>query len=232
MNWNINNQFTYPKSTRSIYNGSRHYMIDGERLPSVTNILQKTKSLEDKEALERWKKENKDSDIIMRESSNRGTLMHNYLSEMIMGKMNGELIEEVNLPKKMAETIISNGINNYVKEVYASEECVYFPGKYAGTMDALVGNNNNKLQIIDFKQKNSPAKREWSSIREYFTQIILYATAHNEVYGTNIQSGIILMCTPNLIFQKFEIEGQEFMDLQKEALERVEHYHQLISKSI
>ena len=100
MNWNINNQFTYPKSTRSIYNGSRHYMIDGERLPSVTNILQKTKSLEDKEALERWKKENKDSEIIMRESSNRGTLMHNYLSEMIMGQMNGELIEELNLPKK------------------------------------------------------------------------------------------------------------------------------------
>ena len=39
------------------------------------------------------------------------------------------------------------------------------------------------------------------------------------------------MCTPNLIFQKFEIEGQEFMDLQKEALERVENYHRLISES-
>ena len=202
-------------------------MIDGERLPSVTNILQKTKSLEDKVALERWKKENKDSEIIMRESSNRGTLMHNYLSEMIMGRMNGELIEELNLPKKMAETIISNGINNYVKEVYASEECVFFPGKYAGTMDALIGTNDHKLQIVDFKQKNSPAKREWNSIREYFTQIVLYAMAHNEVYGTNIQSGIILMCTPNLIFQKFEIEGQEFRDIQVEAMKRVEDFHKL-----
>tara|TARA_B100001540_G_scaffold214873_1_gene189660 strand:- start:1074 stop:1682 length:609 start_codon:yes stop_codon:yes gene_type:complete len=202
-------------------------MIDGERLPSVTNILQKTKKLEDKEALERWKKENKDSEIIMRESSNRGTLMHNYLSEMIMGRMNGELIEELNLPKKMAETIISNGINNYVKEVYASEECVFFPGKYAGTMDALIGTNDHKLQIVDFKQKNSPAKREWNSIREYFTQIVLYAMAHNEVYGTNIQSGIILMCTPNLIFQKFEIEGQEFRDIQVEAMKRVEDFHKL-----
>ncbi len=227
MNWNINNKFSYPKSTKSIYNGSRHYMIDGERLPSVTNILSQTKNLKDKEALERWKKENKDSEIIMRESSNRGTLMHNYLSEMIMGRMNGELIEEVNLPKKMAETIITHGINNYVKDVYASEECVFFPRKYAGTMDALIGTNDDKLQIIDFKQKNSPAKREWSSIREYFTQIILYATAHNEVYGTNIQSGIILMCTPNLIFQKFEIEGQEFKDLQAEAMNRVDQYHKL-----
>ena len=228
MNWIINNKFSYPKSTKSIYNGSRHYMIDGERLPSVTNIIKKTMNLEDKEALERWKKQNKDSEVIMRESSNRGTLMHNYLSEMIMHRMNGELIEQVNLPKKMAETIISNGINNYVKEVYASEEIVFFPGKYAGTMDALISTHDNKLQICDFKQKNSPAKREWSSIREYFTQIILYATAHNEVYGTNIQSGIILMCTPNLIFQKFEIEGQEFHDLQVEAMNRVEQYHNYI----
>tara|TARA_B100001250_G_scaffold380741_1_gene372428 strand:- start:4537 stop:5148 length:612 start_codon:yes stop_codon:yes gene_type:complete len=203
-------------------------MIDGERLPSVTNILQKTKKLEDKEALERWKKQNKDSEVIIKESSNRGTLMHNYLSEMIMHRMNDELIEEVNLPKKMAETIISNGIQNYVKEIYASEECVFFPGKYAGTMDALIGTHDNKLQICDFKQKNSPAKREWNSIREYFTQICLYAMAHNEVHGTDIQSGIILMCTPNLIFQKFEIEGQEFEDLKVEAMNRVEQYHNYI----
>ena len=98
-------------------------------------------------------------------------------------------------------------------------------------MDALICTQDNKLQICDFKQKNSPAKREYSSIRNYFTQCILYAIAHNEIHGTQILSSGILMCTPNLIFQKFEIEGQEFKDLQKEALERVENYHQLISES-
>ena len=114
MKWSINNKFTYPKSTRSIYNGSRHYLVDGERLPSVTNIISMTKKTEEKEALEKWKRENKDSEIILKESSNRGTLMHGYLSEMLMGKMNGELIEEVNLPKKMAETIISHGLNDII----------------------------------------------------------------------------------------------------------------------
>ena len=96
-------------------------------------------------------------------------------------------------------------------------------------MDALISTQDNKLQICDFKQKNSPAKREYSSIRNYFTQCILYAIAHNEIHGTKIQSSVILMCTPNLIFQKFEIEGQEFMDLQKEALERVKRYHELVN---
>ena len=35
MKWN--NKFTYPKSTRSMINGSRHYSLDGSNLPSVTN---------------------------------------------------------------------------------------------------------------------------------------------------------------------------------------------------
>ena len=49
MKWSINNKFTYPKSTRSIYNGSRHYLVEGERLPSVTNIISMTKKTEEKE---------------------------------------------------------------------------------------------------------------------------------------------------------------------------------------
>ena len=53
MKWNINNKFSYPKSTRSLYNGSRHYLIAGERLPSVTNIISMTKKNEEKEALDR-----------------------------------------------------------------------------------------------------------------------------------------------------------------------------------
>ena len=43
MEWN--NKFTYPKSTRSIINGSRHYNLEGSNLPSVTSIIKATKSL-------------------------------------------------------------------------------------------------------------------------------------------------------------------------------------------
>ena len=44
-----------PKSTRSIINGSRHYLIDNSRLPSVTAILSATKSDEDKAGIAAWK---------------------------------------------------------------------------------------------------------------------------------------------------------------------------------
>ena len=51
-----NRKFNYPRSTRSVINGSRHYSVAQHQLPSVTAILSLTKSEEDKAALSAWKK--------------------------------------------------------------------------------------------------------------------------------------------------------------------------------
>ena len=77
--------------------------------------------------------------------------------------MNGELLEEVNLPKKMAETIVDNGINNQISEVYGCEAVLYYDGnlKFAGTADAVVNSYDNEIKILDFKQSNKPKKREF-----------------------------------------------------------------------
>jgi genome maintenance exonuclease 1 len=53
MEWN--NKYIYPKSTRSIVDGSRHYSVNEERLPSVTTILKATESEEKKASLQAWK---------------------------------------------------------------------------------------------------------------------------------------------------------------------------------
>ena len=50
-----NNKFNYPKSSRSIEDGLRKYLLNDIKLPSVTSILQATKSEEDKASLENWK---------------------------------------------------------------------------------------------------------------------------------------------------------------------------------
>ena len=231
MPWKINNKFTYPKSMRSIYKGSRHYDVGGDKYPSVTNILAETKSQEDKDALNRWKKDIgfKEAAIISKQSSERGTTLHQYLESILLNKMNGELLEEVNLPKKMAETIVDNGINNQISEVYGCEAVLYYDGnfKFAGTADAVVNSSDNEIKILDFKQSNKPKKREYSVINEYGLQLALYSIAHDNMFGTNIKSTEILMCTPNLIFQKFEFKDQEFEKLKKEAMNRVEQYYNL-----
>ena len=231
MSWKINNKFAYPKSMRSIYNGSRHYDVSGDKYPSVTNILAETKSQEDKDALNRWKREIgfKEAAIISKQSSERGTTLHQYLESILLNKMNGGLLEELNLPKKMAETIVDNGINNQISEVYGCEAVLYYDGnlKFAGTADAIVNSYDNEIKILDFKQSNKPKKREYSVINEYGLQLALYSIAHDNMFGTNIKSTEILMCTPNLIFQKFEFKDQEFEKLKKEAMNRVEQYYNL-----
>ena len=231
MPWKINNKFTYPKSMRSIYNGSRHYDVSGDKYPSVTNILAETKSQEDKDALNKWKREIgfKEAAIISKQSSERGTTLHQYLESILLNKMNGELLEEINLPKKMAETIIENGINEKINEVYGCEAVLYYDGdlKFAGTADAVVNSSDNQIKILDFKQSNTPKKKEYSVINEYGLQLALYSIAHDNMFGTKIKSSEILMCTPNLIFQKFEFKNQEFEKLKKDAMTRVEQYYDL-----
>ena len=55
MKWN--KLYTYPKSTRELIKGSRHYDIDGnEKLPSVTTILSATQPAEKRESLANWRK--------------------------------------------------------------------------------------------------------------------------------------------------------------------------------
>ena len=86
MKWN--NKFIYPKSTRSIVNGSRHYSIDNSSLPSVTTILSVTKSEKDKAALAAWKERvgHKEAERIKNEASSRGTSMHSFLESFLQNK--------------------------------------------------------------------------------------------------------------------------------------------------
>ena len=229
MSWKLSNKFVYPSSTRSLINGKRHYDVDGDKYVSVTSILSATKDQKDIDALNKWKKDlgYAASAAISRQSSNRGTEMHSWIESILLLRANGELLDEINLPKKMAETIIENGINNKINEVYGCEAVLYYDGdyKFAGTADAVINSSENKIKILDFKQSNRPKRREYSVITEYGMQLALYSIAHDKMFGTNIESTEILMCTPNLMFQNFEFKGEEFQNLKKEAMNRVEQYY-------
>ena len=225
MEWN--NKFNYPKSSRSIISGSRHYSLDGSNLPSVTAILKATQSEEDKAAIAAWKERvgYAEAERIKNEASSRGSSMHSYLEQFILGKMNLDLLEEENQSKSMAEEIIDNGLKGKLNEVWGAEATVYYPGKYAGTADCI-GVYEGRETILDFKQSNKPKKEEY--IEDYFLQLGAYSLAHNTVYNSNINQGIILLCTVDRLFQDFKIEGNELINFQNKFLERVEKfYHQL-----
>jgi genome maintenance exonuclease 1 len=89
-----------------------------------------------------------------------------------------------------------------------------------------VGIYNGAESIIDYKQTNKPKRREW--IDDYFVQLAAYAMAHNQVYDTKIQSGIILMCSKDNLFQKFEVSGKEFVRYQHDFLRKIDQYYKIV----
>ena len=224
MKWN--NKFNYPKSSRSIENGMRKYLFGDEKLPSVTSILNTTKSEEDKASLELWKERvgHAEANKIKTEASSRGTSMHSYIEDFLRGRINESFFESNEQYKIMAKQIIEKGLKGKLEEIYGMEETLYYPNKYAGTAD-LIAQYNGKICIIDFKQSNKPKKVEF--IQDYLLQLGAYTLAHDVVHGTKMNAGIVMLCTKDILYQEFKIEGAELAMYQNLFLGRLKKFNEI-----
>ena len=232
----INQKYNYAPISRTTVEGKRHYALpNGDKVPSVTTILDRTKSEESKAALQQWRKNVGEARAqqITTEAANRGTRMHAYLEQYALSD------DMKPLPSNpfahpswfMAAEVILKGLSN-VDEFWGVEVPVYYSGLYAGTTDC-VGVWKKKPAIIDFKQSNKVKKREY--IGDYFIQLAAYAQAHNATHGTDINTGVIMMAvqpkelpdgsleTPEYL--EFVIEGDEFAYWTEEWTKRVELYY-------
>lgn len=222
----ITNKFPYEEMRREATSEGRKYVSpDGNKLPSVTTILDATKPLEAKKALIEWRRrvgEQKAKEITA-EAAGRGTRMHKWLENYILNDDPGEPGSHPASQQshRMAHTVIQNGLSN-CNEFWGTEVALYFPQIYAGTTD-LVGIHAGDEAIMDHKQTNRPKKREW--IEDYFLQLTAYANAHNEVYGTKIRKGVIFMCSAANEYQEFIVEGNEFDEWSDKWWKRVEEYY-------
>ena len=227
MKWN--QRFIYPKSSRSLVMGRRHYEIGNDKLPSVTTILSQTQSDEKRKSLANWQARvgQHRADRIRDLSAMRGTSMHTYLEGYIKNQRHLDLTALGQEAGRMADVIIGSGLGE-LEEVWGTEVTIHYPGLYAGQTD-VVGIYNGRESIIDFKQTNKPKQREW--IEDYFIQLAAYAMAHNYVYDTKIQSGIILMCSKDCFFQKFEVSDKEFQGYMHAFLKKIDQYYENCTKN-
>jgi genome maintenance exonuclease 1 len=229
-------KYDYAPISRTTVDGKRHYCLpDGSKVPSVTTILDRTKPQEARDALNKWRKAmgEERAQQIVTEAANRVTRMHSYLETYIQA---GDMKELPANPYAhpswfMAAQVILEGLSR-VDEFWGVEVPVYYSGLYAGTTDC-VGVHQKQPSILDFKQTNRPKKREY--IGDYFLQLCAYAQAHNNMHGTEINRGVILMCvqpkqlpdgtydTPQ--YQEFVVEGDEFAHWINEWNKRVELYY-------
>lgn len=222
----IPNKYNYSDLKKENVNGSRKYVTpDGHHLPSVTTVLSATEPPEKKQALNEWRNRvgHKRAQEITTESAGRGTRMHkwleNYVKEGVIGEPGSNPYSKQS--HQMANQIISQGLKN-CSEFWGTEISLYFPELYAGTTD-LIGVHNGSEAIMDHKQTNKPKKREW--IDDYFIQLAAYAQAHNELYGTKINKGVIFMCSKDNEYQEFIIEGAEFDMYTNRWFHRLELYY-------
>ena len=220
-------KYVYPRSTREAIAGLRHYTVDGqeEKLPSVTTVLGQTQPKEKRESLDRWRKRvgAREAEKITRDAAIRGTAMHKYLEDLILGQRSLDLTPLGVEATKMAEIIVERGLND-CSEIYGIEATLFYPGLYAGSVD-LIAKYKDKVSIIDFKQTNKPKQREW--IGDYFLQMGAYGMAHDAVYGTTIEQGIIMMCSKDGFYQQFVIEGEEFRQAKHNFLGRLNEYYNM-----
>ena len=198
---------------------------DGESLPSVTSILGKTK---DKSFLKQWRARvgEKNAEKIIADSAKIGTALHLYIEHYVNKHAYKDLTDIGIQAGKMAQVIIDHdqGLKK-VSEVWGSEVHLYYPGKYAGTTD-MIGVYDGRPTIIDFKQTNRPKKREW--VQDYLMQLAAYAMAHNKLFDTEIDQGVVLMCSRDLLFQKFELKGENFVRAGDTFMKKLDLYLQSI----
>jgi hypothetical protein len=195
----------------------------GEKLPSVTTILSATK---DQTHLIEWRKRvgEEKARQITTEAAGIGTAMHANLERFLCGLQRQPGNNPVHVQaNKMADVIIENGLSK-MSEVWAMEQSLYFPGLYSGTTD-LVGVFDGHPAICDHKQTNKPKKEEW--VEDYYIQLVAYAMAHNEVYGTDIKHGHIFMCSRDLQYQQFDLTPDNWNKYEDLWLQKVEEYYGL-----
>jgi len=213
-------KYDYINLKRKKVDGSRHYVTNSGNLPSVTTILGTSSN---KDGIKKWiqKVGEEEANRIKIEASTIGTYMHEYLEGYITGNGYENQTDYGQKAKRMAENIKEQGLCN-VDEVWGCEVGLFYPHLYAGTTD-VVGVHRGDDAIIDFKQANKPKQREW--IQDYLMQLSAYALAHDVMYGTRIKKGVVMMCTRDLLYQEFVLEGESFLRAQQAWLRLVGEFH-------
>ncbi len=215
--------YTYKQLNRQDGGAQGRVYVDesGNKMPSVTTILSATK---DKSHLDAWKKRIGEDNAkrITEESAGLGTTMHAHLEAYVLGqeRPGGTNYGRV-MAKKMADTIITEGLV-HVDEVWGVEAHLHYHNLWAGTTD-MIGVWQGQPAIIDFKTTIKPKKREW--VEDYRMQLAAYAMSHNLIYGTDIKTTVVLMCSRECEFQQFVWSGYEFEESTMLWSQRVAEYY-------
>jgi genome maintenance exonuclease 1 len=211
-------RFTYPILSRVDGPTGRVYKVpEFENVPSVTTILDRTK---DKAKLKEWADRvgHEEADRIKREAAYVGTTMHETIECFLADEPLTVGQDWLALRgHQMAFALINRHFKD-IDRVLGFEVGLHYEGRYAGTTD-MVAEYRGQLAIVDFKQSLKPKRAQW--ITDYYHQLAAYAVAHDKMFGTKIEFGVILVAVQDGTTQEFTTAGREFEEFKAGWMNRL-----------
>jgi len=207
-------KFNYPELQTENHDGMRFYAIpNGSFYPSITTVLAGTQPEEAKAALAGWRNSlgAVKADAASKKATDHGTNVHllaeRYLKKQnVQAPINGAAVPQPDLAAFNALKLKLDKID----EVWGQECALYSPSlEVAGRCD-LVGKYKGIPVIVDFK--TAGRVKGHKDIGDYKLQLAFYACAHNEMFGTNIRDGVILMVAQTGFPMEFNVKLDDYMD--------------------
>lgn len=211
-------KFPYPELETETHDGGRWYLTPDGAFPSITTILGFTETPEKKASLKRWQHSLgiEKAAQVSKVATDRGTNVHLLAERFLKGQQVDLPIDGKPVP--FADLEAFNALRVELKkitEVWGQEVCLFSKKvELAGRCDCI-GVYKGLPVIIDFK--TASRVKNHIDIGNYKLQVQMYGMAHNEMFGTDIQHGVILMVSGNGFPQKFMVP---FTDEQEQVLIR------------
>lgn len=215
--------YPYPEIIATTNLRGRVYQCPAGHYPSITTVLGGTEPPEKKASLENWRNSlgHQKADEVSRKAAAHGTNVHLLAERYLKGEKVEAPIDGKPIPQPDLNAFNALKLKlNKVDEVWGQEVALYSDMlQVAGRCD-LVGKYKGIPAIVDFKTASRVKKRE--DIRNYELQLTFYAIAHNEMFETDIKTGIILMVAETGFPMEFEVD---LLDHYEELGQRVEAFH-------
>lgn len=201
-------KFQYPEYEAISLDDMRFYIIDEQTMyPSITTMLGKTASRDKVESLMRWQRGIgiEAAAAHTQEACRHGTCLHllaeRFLKgeELVQDAVNDEIVE-----KDIGAFNTLRPMLKHINEIWCQEKTLCSHTlQLAGRTD-LIGVYDGVESIIDFK--TSGRLKDHDDIDDYRLQLCAYAIMHNEMFGTNISQGVVLMISAAGFPQKFIVD--------------------------
>lgn len=195
----------------------------GQRFPSVTSILNATKSWEDRQALARWRSRVGQAEAahITQTASRRGTQTHKRIQQFLRGDPAPDLAAATDPYWDSVTPVLAE-----ISHVRLVEGTVVHPDLgYAGRVDGIV-QYRDRLCLVDWKTADRP-KGSLARLYDQPLQLAAYCGAANQTYGDlglHIDCAVIVVAIAHHPVELFWLEGEVLTAYWQQWQTRLESY--------